>query len=244
MDLRAVDQQMEPDLGVGQDETGHHVADPGGSPRRGTSETCAGPADRGTAPRRRWRSPGGIPVAASLTTFPPLRSTRRPRSAPAGRVTRDTRATAAMLGSASPRKPRVPTSSRSWALVILLVAWRWKASSTSSAGMPQPSSVTRTSSLPPPATSTVMWAAPASREFSTSSLTTREGRSATSPAAILPATSGASTLMDTVAGDPFSNRRSPSRSPGPGQKRGTVVPLARNCLSSEAPVATKSEMMP
>ena len=48
-----------------------------------------------------------------------------------------------VAASASPRKPRVPMASRSYSLRILLVAWRRKAVSSSPAGMPQPSSVTR-----------------------------------------------------------------------------------------------------
>src|SRR5438270_11525306 len=50
--------------------------------------------------------------------------------------------------------------------------------------MPVPSSVTRTRLRPPAWISTVIRVAPASREFSTSSLTTLAGRSTTSPAAI------------------------------------------------------------
>ena len=47
-------------------------------------------------------------------------------------------ATEAMLESASPRKPRLFTVSRSSAVIILLVAWRRKAVRTSSRGMPAP----------------------------------------------------------------------------------------------------------
>ena len=52
------------------------------------------------------------------------------------------------------------------------------------AAMPVPSSRTRQSSAPPPSTSISIVRAPASRLFSTSSLTTDAGRSTTSPAAI------------------------------------------------------------
>src|SRR5262249_51062573 len=62
----------------------------------------------------------------------------------------------------------------------------------SAAGMPQPSSDTRSSASPPLVSSTVMRRAPASSAFSISSLTTEAGRSTTSPAAILAAISGAS----------------------------------------------------
>src|SRR6056297_471999 len=50
--------------------------------------------------------------------------------------------------------------------------------------MPQPSSVTRISVLPPSACATSMRVAPASSAFSTSSLTAEAGRSTTSPAAM------------------------------------------------------------
>src|SRR5688500_10025821 len=54
--------------------------------------------------------------------------------------------------------------------------------------MPQPSSLTRISFLPPSSRATSMTLAPASMEFSTSSFTTEDGRSTTSPAAIWSAT--------------------------------------------------------
>src|SRR5581483_7701510 len=54
--------------------------------------------------------------------------------------------------------------------------------------MPWPSSMTRIMRLPPDSTSTRMVFAPASRAFSSNSLTTEAGRSTTSPAAILLAT--------------------------------------------------------
>ena len=89
-----------------------------------------------------------------------------------------------MLGRASPRNPRVATRSRSDSDAILLVAWRDSARAISWRGMPMPSSRTRISPHPPRSSSTSMRCAPASREFSTSSLTTEAGRSITSPAAI------------------------------------------------------------
>ena len=58
---------------------------------------------------------------------------------------------------------------------ILLVAWRASASASSSRAMPAPSSRTRQSATPPPSTSISMRRAPASRLFSTSSLTTDAG---------------------------------------------------------------------
>ena len=95
-----------------------------------------------------------------------------------------------MEGRASPRKPRVAMVSRSSAVRSFEVAWRSKASSASSRTMPQPSSVIWMSLLPPASTSMRMRVAPASSEFSSSSLTTEAGRSTTSPAAIWLATFG------------------------------------------------------
>src|SRR5215210_687372 len=54
--------------------------------------------------------------------------------------------------------------------------------------MPHPSSLTRMLARPPSSTAMSIDPAPASREFSTSSLTTEAGRSTTSPAAIWSAT--------------------------------------------------------
>src|SRR6267143_1919801 len=93
-----------------------------------------------------------------------------------------------MAGSASPRKPNVETPTRSDALLILDVPCRASASGTSSADMPAPSSLTRTSLRPPSSSAISIVDAPASIEFSTSSFTTEEGRSTTSPAAIWSAT--------------------------------------------------------
>src|SRR5450755_2256077 len=61
--------------------------------------------------------------------------------------------------------------------------------------MPQPSSATSISFIPPPRTRTAIRVAPASSAFSTSSLTTERGRSMTSPAAIWPIVSGSSTRI-------------------------------------------------
>jgi hypothetical protein len=94
------------------------------------------------------------------------------------------RATAAMLGSASPRNPSVRMAARSSGDAIFEVAWRSTAVAASSRDIPAPSSATRISATPPPSTATSMRVAPASSAFSTSSFTTLAGRSTTSPAAI------------------------------------------------------------
>ncbi len=92
--------------------------------------------------------------------------------------------TEAIEGRASPRNPKVATFSKSASVEIFDVAWRSRLSRASSADMPDPSSRTRIRSMPPPSTSTSMREAPASRAFSTSSLTADAGRSTTSPAAM------------------------------------------------------------
>ena len=94
------------------------------------------------------------------------------------------RDTAAMLASASPRNPRLPTRSSSSSVAILLVACRASASGNSSRTMPPPLSLTLSNCVPPAARCTAMWVAPASRLFSRSSFNAEAGRSTTSPAAI------------------------------------------------------------
>ena len=94
------------------------------------------------------------------------------------------RETDAILANASPRKPSVDTASRSSRPKILLVACRLSASGRSLSEIPQPSSRTLISLVPPCSTSTSTRLAPASRLFSASSLRTEEGLSTTSPAAI------------------------------------------------------------
>ena len=93
--------------------------------------------------------------------------------------------TAAILASASPLKPRDETAIRSSIDLILLVACLLNAISISSLLIPLPLSVTLINEIPPSFISTVIAVAPASIAFSTSSLTTEEGLSTTSPAAIL-----------------------------------------------------------
>ena len=104
------------------------------------------------------------------------------------------RLTAAIDASASPRKPSVVKRSRSPSETILLVAWGRAHSSTSSFVMPQPLSATRIRLVPPDSISAVMREAPASTALSKNSRKTAQGRSITSPAAILRATSGTSVL--------------------------------------------------
>ena len=93
--------------------------------------------------------------------------------------------TAAILARASPLNPSEITFSRSSAVFILLVACLKNAVLMSPSGIPHPSSLMRINVVPPSFISTVIFCAPASIAFSTSSLTTDPGRSTTSPAAIL-----------------------------------------------------------
>ena len=133
--------------------------------------------------------PGASAASSDRSILPPAISTRAPVASSAARVSSTSRETEPIEGSASPRKPRVEMLIRSLALESLLVACRSKASMASSRSIPQPSSVTRISRRPPLSTSIRRCDAPASSEFSSSSLTTEAGRSTTSPAAILLATS-------------------------------------------------------
>jgi len=114
---------------------------------------------------------------------PPRTVTEAASAAPAAREVTVSRATAPSEASASPRKPKLVMLTRS-SPSSFEVACRASASASSSAGMPQPSSDTRISRLPPSAIATSIRRAPASSAFSTSSLTAEAGRSTTSPAAI------------------------------------------------------------
>ena len=89
-----------------------------------------------------------------------------------------------MAASASPRKPIVPTDSKSCSDAILLVAWRFSAMCSWSRGMPMPSSSNTMARTPPASSRKVICVAPASNALSSSSRTTDAGRSTTSPAAI------------------------------------------------------------
>src|SRR6202789_3391309 len=134
--------------------------------------------------RRVMVVPTGRPASSTRRMLPPAISTRVPEGSSATRVSRVRRETLAIDGRAAPRKPRVAMESRSPEVRSLEVAWRSKARRASSATMPWPLSLMRMSLRPPASTSMRMRVAPASREFSRSSLTTEAGRSTTSPAAI------------------------------------------------------------
>ena len=78
---------------------------------------------------------------------------------PCARVSMERFETAAMEGSASPRKPSVPMCVRSPS-GILEVAWRSMARMRSCSSMPHPSSITRISLRPPSSIATSMRLAP------------------------------------------------------------------------------------
>ncbi len=113
-------------------------------------------------------------------------------------VVREKDETLAMDASASPLNPKVTTVSRSPTARILLVACLKTERAASSGLIPEPSSRTRMREVPPSPSSTSTCEGPASREFSTSSLTTEAGRSTTSPAATCWATLGSRTRMFTL----------------------------------------------
>src|SRR5437899_2711121 len=136
--------------------------------------------------------PAGNPAGLTPMSLPPANSMRVPSASASSRVSSSNRETAAIVGKASPRNPRVAIESRSSADLSLLVAWRSNARSASSCDIPWPSSITRIMRLPPTSTSTRIVFAPASMAFSRSSFTTDAGRSTTSPAAILFATASGS----------------------------------------------------
>ena len=140
--------------------------------------------------------PGGCEAGAGAPSAPSRASTLQACSAPLEREVSDSRDTEAMLGSASPRNPRVATRSRSDERCDLAGRVPGEREAISCGSMPMPSSRTRISPQPPRSSSTSMREAPASREFSTSSLTTEAGRSITSPAAIWLMSSSARIWMD------------------------------------------------
>ena len=114
----------------------------------------------GTLPNRSatsTRVPTGVPTSRASTLArrapsPPACRRGRRRAASIS-VVRDT---AAMLASASPRKPSVAIAPRSSTDCSLLVAWRAKAVTASSALMPSPSSTTAISAVPACSRSTAM----------------------------------------------------------------------------------------
>ncbi len=131
----------------------------------------------------RTRVPGGNAAGPSSTCAPWSITSFQPWSAPPTRLSSVNRATLAIEGSASPRKPKVVTSSIA-SSGSLEVAWRSSASAMSRRSIPEPSSVTSIRDNPPSAMLTAIRVAPASTAFSTSSLSAAAGRSTTSPAAI------------------------------------------------------------
>ena len=157
-----------------------------GRPRSSrTSGTSAGPGVLKNRLRTSITVPDGTAAALDRAGDPRLdrrsRSPRRRRPGASG--------SGPWRPRRSPPGPRPGTRAsamrnRSSASASLLVAWGWNARGRSSGAMPRPLSATRTRSLPPRSTVTSTRVAPASIAFSSSSLTTLDGRSTTSPAAI------------------------------------------------------------
>ena len=121
-------------------------------------------------------APSGQASGAMSISSEPSIVRRVPNSVPRARVRSSTCATAAMEGSASPRKPIVRSEKRSSAAAIFEVACRSKAMRASVSDMPLPSSITWISARPASLMWTVMCMAPASTAFSISSFTTEAGR--------------------------------------------------------------------
>ena len=163
--------------------------------------------------------PGERATAPRPATRPPSTSTNAAASAPAGRETSRRRLTAAMLGSASPRKPSVASRSRSSIVPSLLVACRSSASSSSSAAMPAPSSATVKPWSSERSTRTSTRCAPASSAFSSTSFRAESGRSMTSPAAMRDAVASGSRRMGRDTRPPVEGAHSaphrPAGSSGP-----------------------------
>ena len=111
-----------------------------------------------------------------------------PISSPFCLVRSSTCATAAILAKASPRNPMVRRAKRSVAECIFDVAWRSNERRASVSLMPLPLSITCKEVFPASVTMSSIDVAPASRLFSSSSLTMEAGRWMTSPAAIWLAT--------------------------------------------------------
>ena len=128
--------------------------------------------------------PVGQPPASGSPFLPPSTRKRRPSDSLRAREMISSLDTEAILGSASPRNPKVATRKRSASSFSLLVECLSRATGKSSALMPSPSSLTRIKDAPLPSTQTEISLAPASRAFSSNSLTTEAGRSTTSPAAM------------------------------------------------------------
>ncbi len=125
-----------------------------------------------------------MPTGTNSTCSPPRQCSLYPSSASLVRLRMVIALTAAILGKASPLKPKVSMAKRSARVSSLLVAWRNRQMRKSPSSIPQPSSVTRMSSSPPARMSMPMFSALASMAFSTNSFTAELGRSMTSPAAI------------------------------------------------------------
>ena len=100
--------------------------------------------------------PTGAPTSLTEISRPASIAIRVAASSPARRVVSVIRDTLAIDGSASPRNPMLAMPHRSSTSRSFDVAWRSSASTRLAALIPQPSSVTRTSARPPPATSIAM----------------------------------------------------------------------------------------
>ena len=128
--------------------------------------------------------PSGQATGETSPVSLPLNTTFVPISEPTSLVLSSTWATAAIDARASPLNPLVTRASKSSAVEILDVACLLKQSLASSSLIPFPLSTTWIKVRPASTTTTAISEAPASTQFSITSLTTEAGRPTTSPAAI------------------------------------------------------------
>ena len=146
--------------------------------------------------KKRFLTVNDVPAAhctgSCRSTFDAAISISVPTSSVTLRVRTSTCATAAIEARASPLKPMVCSAKRSLASRIFDVACRSNAMRASLPDIPLPLSITCIDVRPAPLMMTLTCVAPASIEFSTSSLTTEAGRCITSPAAIWFATASGS----------------------------------------------------
>ena len=189
--------------------------------------------------RTSTRVPCAKDAGAKAPTSPNSTRRRDPCSPSRGRDRISSRATEAMEGRASPRNPRVAILVRSPS-GIFEVAWRSTQRARSAASMPAPSSMTRISFCPPPSMVTSTRDAPASRAFSTSSLTAALGRSTTSPAAMRSARMGSSRRMVMGYAAAFSARPSGRPTMATSRLESPISLLATRLASSSVTASTSA----
>ena len=141
-----------------------------------------------------WQATG----LCSVTLLPSI-LTKVPNSSSLRLVFISTCAIAAMEARASPLKPKLLRRNKSSAILIFEVACLSQHMRASVTLMPRPLSMVWMSKIPPSLTMSLMSVAPASKEFSKSSLTTEAGLCTTSPAAIWLAMLSGKSLIQSIS---------------------------------------------